>query len=151
MQRTLNLDAFLADLDKKRTRDLGLVRRIVQRVSLDCAENIIVGGKYAPGTPVDTGLARSSWHVQLNDRALPPARPHSVGAHVAWSGAVDKGTAALAGMGLGDVAYILNNLPYIKALEYGHSKQAPRGMVRITLGAAKQIVRAAIALERHRS
>jgi hypothetical protein len=34
----------------------------------------------------------------------------------------------------GDVSvYLTNNLPYITELETGHSQQAPRGMVRVTL------------------
>jgi len=40
----------------------------------------------------------------------------------------------------GQTAYIVNNLPYGIALEYGHSTQAPGGMVRITLARFQQIV-----------
>ena len=34
---------------------------------------------------------------------------------------------------MGDKTYFYNNLPYIEALEYGHSTQAPGGMVRVSL------------------
>lgn len=40
----------------------------------------------------------------------------------------------------GETAYIVNNLPYAVPLEYGHSKQAPGGMVRVTLARFQQIV-----------
>lgn len=40
----------------------------------------------------------------------------------------------------GETAYIVNNLPYGIPLEYGHSTQAPGGMVRITLARFQQIV-----------
>lgn len=40
----------------------------------------------------------------------------------------------------GQTAYIVNNLPYAIPLEYGHSSQAPSGMVRITLARFQQIV-----------
>ncbi len=40
----------------------------------------------------------------------------------------------------GQTAYIVNNLPYAIPLEYGHSTQAPGGMVRITLARFQQIV-----------
>lgn len=40
----------------------------------------------------------------------------------------------------GQTAYIVNNLPYSIPLEYGHSTQAPGGMVRITLARFQQIV-----------
>ena len=45
---------------------------------------------------------------------------------------------------IGQTAYIVNNLPYAVPLEYGHSKQAPGGMVRITLARFQQIVDDAI-------
>jgi hypothetical protein len=38
----------------------------------------------------------------------------------------------------------VNNLPYGIALEYGHSKQAPSGMIRVTLARFQQIVDEAI-------
>ncbi|QIH09007.1 MULTISPECIES: hypothetical protein [unclassified Pseudomonas] len=44
----------------------------------------------------------------------------------------------------GQTAYIVNNLPYAVPLEYGHSKQAPGGVVRITLARFQQIVDEAI-------
>lgn len=43
----------------------------------------------------------------------------------------------------GQFAYIVNNLPYAIPLEYGHSTQAPSGMVRVTLARFQQIVAAA--------
>ncbi|MGE8098117.1 hypothetical protein ACQKP6_09155 [Pseudomonas fluorescens] len=45
---------------------------------------------------------------------------------------------------IGQTAYIVNNLPYGIPLEYGHSKQAPGGMVRVTLTRFQQIVEEAI-------
>jgi len=45
---------------------------------------------------------------------------------------------------IGQTAYIVNNLIYSVPLEYGHSKQAPGGMVRITLARFQQIVDEAI-------
>lgn len=44
----------------------------------------------------------------------------------------------------GQTAYITNSLPYAIPLEYGHSKQAPGGMVRITVARFQQIVLEAI-------
>ncbi|MCU1752150.1 hypothetical protein [Pseudomonas sp. 6D_7.1_Bac1] len=45
---------------------------------------------------------------------------------------------------IGQTAYIVNNLPYGVPLEYGHSKQAPGGMVRVTLARFQQVVDEAI-------
>lgn len=44
----------------------------------------------------------------------------------------------------GQTAYITNSLGYAIPLEYGHSKQAPGGMVRITIARFQQIVEEAI-------
>lgn len=44
----------------------------------------------------------------------------------------------------GQTAYIVNNLPYGIALEYGHSTQAPSGMVRVTLANFQKTVDDAI-------
>jgi hypothetical protein len=55
-------------------------------------------------TPVDTGRARAGWQGE-HDRQ-------------------DQHKATFT---------ISNNVPYIIFLEYGHSKQAPSGMVRITM------------------
>lgn len=50
-----------------------------------------------------------------------------------------------ASMQMGQVAFISNALPYAMALEYGHSTQAPAGMVRTTLADWPLIVREAMA------
>lgn len=44
----------------------------------------------------------------------------------------------------GDVCYITNSLPYAIPLEFGHSSQAPGGMVRVTIARFQQIVLEAI-------
>jgi hypothetical protein len=41
----------------------------------------------------------------------------------------------------GSIFYLTNNLPYGERLEYGYSKQAPSGMVRITLAEYEKILR----------
>ena len=45
---------------------------------------------------------------------------------------------------IGQTAYIVNNLIYAVPLEYGHSTQAPHGMVRVTLANFQRIVDEAI-------
>ncbi len=52
--------------------------------------------------------------------------------------------AQVAALTIGQTAYIVNNLPYAVPLEYGHSTQAPRGMVRVTLDRFQGIVEEAI-------
>ncbi|MNT90915.1 hypothetical protein D3C72_2319290 [compost metagenome] len=45
---------------------------------------------------------------------------------------------------VGQMAYLINNLPYAIPLEFGHSNQAPNGMVRVTIARFQQIVEQAI-------
>ncbi|MDH4432935.1 hypothetical protein QEP21_21635, partial [Pseudomonas shirazica] len=52
--------------------------------------------------------------------------------------------AQVAALTIGQTAYIVNNLIYAVPLEYGHSTQAPKGMVRVTLDRFQGIVDEAI-------
>lgn len=82
-------------------------------------------------TPVDTGRARSNWFATVG----------SPSAEVDVHGSGKKGEVIpqppaprLEIDGTQDT-YIINNLPYIKALDEGHSKQAPNGMVKLAMKA----------------
>lgn len=44
----------------------------------------------------------------------------------------------------GESIYISNNLPYIRALEYGHSKQNPKGMVGVVVANAERYLQEAL-------
>jgi hypothetical protein len=71
------------------------------------------------------GRARSNWFVgqSVSSRVTDSTKDKGAG-YVA---------AALPDKLMGDKTYFYNNLPYIEALEYGHSTQAPLGMVRVSL------------------
>lgn len=45
---------------------------------------------------------------------------------------------------LGERVFISNNLPYAEAIEDGHSKQAPMGMVKVTIAEFDSIVNKAV-------
>lgn len=47
--------------------------------------------------------------------------------------------------GSNGIHFIVNNLPYATALEYGHSSQAPNGMVGITVTEFEEYVKKAVA------
>lgn len=53
-------------------------------------------------------------------------------------------TAQVATLTAGQTAYIVNNLPYAKSLEFGHSTQAPAGMIRVTVARFQEIIQEAI-------
>jgi len=82
-------------------------------------------------TPVDTGRARGNWFVTL-------AAPH-VGMDwekkdVAGGGVISDGSQTIQSLQNYGAIYLTNNLPYIVALEKGHSKQAtPGAMVQLSI------------------
>jgi len=76
-------------------------------------------------TPVDTGFARAAWWQSV--------------------GSVGSGNAPPVGFTTADSVFFANNAQYIERLEYGHSQQAPQGMVRITLAEANRYFQEAAA------
>lgn len=103
-------------------------------------------------TPVDTGRARASWDVSLGAPSdfLPPdvspetraerkknKKPKKIEPTMAAAASAQEGKAfdAIALIDAKQPVFIVSNLPYIEALEEGHSKQAPAGMVRLTVAA----------------
>lgn len=82
------------------------------------------------------GRFRGNWHISLDvieDVTFDEPDPSGAGTIAAM-------VAAMGDFKAGQIAYILNNLPYAVPLEYGHSTQAPAGMVRITIERFQQIV-----------
>jgi hypothetical protein len=80
-------------------------------------------------TPVDTGRARGNWQVTIAD--IPEGETGTT--DTAGQDTIATGIQALQSLGVYQIVYITNNVPYIVYLENGTSKQAPQGMVRITI------------------
>lgn len=85
-------------------------------------------------TPVDTGRARSNWMTALNTI---PSETVELTADLtreqASAVSINRGLSVIDSAQPFTTISIANNLPYIGVLEYGGSKQAPEGMVRVTL------------------
>lgn len=135
--------AFTATLDKWGTDFLAKQDAIVKNIAIALAQNIVVGGPYSPGTPLDTSFARNSWYMSFDNPEATPIIP---------SGLDGSGQEALSQIGLllvgakaGGIIYLLNGAVYIRRLEYGWSQQAPSGMVRIALTNAQALVDGVIA------
>ncbi len=94
----------------------------VKNVALD------VYGRVVLRSPVDTGRFRANWRISVGSLDL------------TTSPGVTAKPPILPGKVAGQVIYISNNLPYARTLEYGHSKQAPQGMVRLTVAEFSSIV-----------
>lgn len=81
-------------------------------------------------TPVDTGRARGNWMTSV--RA--PNLSSDVNRYDKGGGqTIQAGMSAIQSLQDFGTIYLTNNLPYIVALEKGHSRQAPVGMVRVSL------------------
>lgn len=81
-------------------------------------------------TPVDTGIARTGWQFGVGNKPGGEADGDPINALIA----------AVQPMKVGELGYFINVVPYIIPLEYGHSKQAPAGMLRITIARWNSIV-----------
>lgn len=98
-----------------------------------------VAEKLVTTTPVDTGYARASWSIGFN--ALPQFQfSGDATDNPGFVPPPDFGAIALQAKA-GDTIFIVNNANYIQSLEYGHSQQAPNGMVRPVIAAADAIAK----------
>ncbi len=125
-----SIQRFDVDLTRFAKRIDVNLGRVVKRTAFRLFDKIV------RRTPVDTGRARASWdmsvgspggHVQLEiprDRKLSPSQATSTAMSHRLS---DYGIERL------EPIYIYNNVEYIGKLEYGHSRQAPHGMVQVSL------------------
>lgn len=95
---------------------------LIRRVALAVDTAVVLA------TPVDTGRARANWQVGLGRAPSGTlAAPGSAGEGT--SNALNAAQAAIASYHGGVDIHISNNLPYIEALNNGHSSQAPSGYV----------------------
>ncbi len=97
--------------------------------------NGLVAGKDYVG-----GRFRANWNFSIGsvDNSF-RIRPDPTGAE-----ATARLVAGAIEFKAGETAFIVNNLPYAIPLEFGHSTQAPGGMVRVTVARFQQIVLEAI-------
>ena len=90
-------------------------------------------------TPIDTGAATINWIVSAGeptDKTVAVAKGYAMTKGAANDFATGRAEKAVSEKEEG-VVYIQNNLPYIRRLEEGSSKQAPGGMVKVALAAEK--------------
>ena len=91
-------------------------------------------------TPVDTGRALSNWNAGINA----PDDTYRETEDPMDSQTSSRLASELSTLKFGDTAYITNATPHVPFLEYGSSKQAPNGFVRITLARFNNIVQDAV-------
>jgi hypothetical protein len=91
-------------------------------------------------SPVDTGNFKGAWRLSIDgyDTTVPET-PDKQGGEV-----LARMLAEVGNLTFGQAAYLQNNLPYAVPLEFGHSTQAPAGIVRIAQAQFQQLVQQAV-------
>ena len=114
--------------DKARTNADVVTRKVV----MEMVKRVVLR------TPVDTGRARANWQTTIGAPAATTldAQDKSGGA------AIGRGVEVAGRFPMGATVWISNALPYAPRLEYGWSKQAPAGMVRVTVAEFQGLVSA---------
>jgi hypothetical protein len=118
--RAFNLE--LQDfLSKQMPANVAVVQR---RLALDALTRIV------RRSPVDTGRFRGNWQVTIGGVTdTPQPNTYDQGGEPT----IAAGSAVIAGIQAYQTSHIQNALPYAIPLEDGHSKQAPSGVVGLTL------------------
>lgn len=124
------LGSFELDISKWVSKAKGNVDLVIRKISLDLFKRVIMK------TPVDTGRLRGSWSVSIG--AIAPATIQLN--DKSGSATISRVTAATLNLKAGDVITMVSNLPYSRRIEFGYSKQAPAGMVRISIAEFPQVV-----------
>ena len=111
--------------------------KTVKKVALAVDQAVVLA------TPVDTGRARANWLVNVGAERTTAIEPYAEGTGgstgaVNAQAAIDQAKAAVATYAghYGEAIYMTNNLPYIEALNEGHSAQAPAGYIETAVTAA---------------
>lgn len=139
-----NLDAFA----KRMNRIAVQVESNVEEAVKDCAE--AVTRTVIEATPADTGKAKSNWIVALD---VPASTEKSAFIPGFVGSTAEANSQAAIGLGMEVIQKykvsqnrsinITNSLPYIGALNDGHSTQAPAAFVRIAVLSGLATVRKA--------
>ena len=140
--------SFALDISKFVEKAKGNARVVAKKIVLDVGNRIIektpVGDpttwKHPPPAGYVGGRARGSWAYGFNATPQPADMVDESG-KVSMT-RIRAGVASNDGIG---AHFITNGLPYIRRLEYdGWSRQAPAGMVRVTIQEYQQVIDAAV-------
>lgn len=101
---------------------------------------IEVGSSVIRLSPVLTGQFKGNWALTIDTTYTQKTAPVDKEGQDTINELVRRAQS----LNYGQTAYIVNNLPYGVPLEYGYSKKAPAGMVRITQARFQQIVSQAV-------
>lgn len=126
-------EAFTLDIQRFVDKAKGKVDLVVRKVALDLFKRVIMK------SPVRRGRFKGNWQVQIG--SIPSGTIEVDDKD--GSATIAKVAAEVLNLKAGDTIYLVNNLAYARKLEYGWSKQAPSGMVRISVQEYGAIVKQA--------
>lgn len=122
---------FAADLRKLCDRAGDKAEMVVRKTALELQSGMI------ERSPVDSGRFKSNWTCGVGavntDTSAAPG-----------TDAEGRTRTVLEGWKPGQTIFLTNSLPYAARLERGWSKQAPTGVVRLTVQAYAQALKAAV-------
>lgn len=94
------------------------------------------------GTPIDLGQAKNNWFVASGAPDVSSVIPSNESIGDTTSAVISRAQISIDTWQIGKGSlFITNNLPYIAPLDRGNSKQAPEGMSKQALSAARQVLR----------
>ena len=105
-----------------------VIKRVARQITTDVIDN----------TPINVrdeshaGHAKANWQIGINSV---PANEID-GVDPDGGRTVANCMAVISAVKSGDIVSLVNNVPYIQALEEGHSSQAPAGMVSVAIARA---------------
>lgn len=130
-----NNQKFVVEVDKF-AKSIGVtIKQAQEKVAYDLFSMIV------KATPVGTGRAKGNWIPSSGTPVydFDPERKDKDG-----SSTLAKMSSILESHKEGESIFITNSTPYILMLEYGWSKKAPNGMVRISVNSIKASMQNAI-------
>lgn len=106
------------------------MEKIVRGTLIDISSSVIMM------TPVDEGTLRANWIASLGSPQLEVLDQQDING----GRTINAANSQLQNMLIGQDYFLSNSMPYARAIEYGHSKQASQGMVRVTLARLPSIM-----------
>jgi hypothetical protein len=124
--------SFAGDVSKWTAKTEAKIETAIRKIAIDVFAEVIMM------SPVDEGRFRGNWQVAIG--SIPTGTLEIDDKE--GTATLNKAQAEALGLKAGQTIFLVNNLPYAEALEYGHSQQAPGGMIRLTVQRWKPIVEA---------
>lgn len=122
--------SFALDVSKFVEKAKKNPEKVMRQVSIKLFSAII------KATPVDTGRARNNWFAS---GSTPSQETTTYGA-LQGTATIQRATTVINTASDWHEFTLTNNLPYIQRLEYGWSKQAPQGFVRVNVGRFQNLI-----------